>query len=141
MLAAGEAVFLRNEAETLLAEAGYQVGSSEFTREFIRRYMPLNTFHTTVMESHYAFLSPREHTEVIGAADHESFFDHYDICRDHRSQHAVALLKARSEYAAVCAACMDPRFYTEYMKHRAATKMSHDDALEATVIEWFTRAS
>jgi len=141
MLAAGEAVFLRTEAETMLAEAGYTMGSPEYTREFTRRFVPLNSAHNKLMESCYAFLSPQEHAEVAGAVDHPSFFDHYDICRDHRSRHTAALTQARSDYIAVCAACMDPRFYTEYMKHRAAAKMSHNDALEAAVMEWFTRPS
>ncbi len=141
MLAAGEVTFLRTEAETMLVGAGYEVGTPAYVREFARRYVPVNSFHAKVMESSHAFLSPTEHAEVVDAVDHPSFFDHYDICRGHRSQHLAALMQARSDYVAVCAACMDPRFYTEYMKHRSGARMSHENALEAAVVEWFTRPS
>ena len=141
MLAAGEPVFLRAEAEAMLAKEGYEVGTPAYAREFTRRYMPLNTFHTTVMESHYAFLSPKEHAEVADAISHASFFDHYDTCRVHWTKHETALTQAREEFMAVYQVSQDPRFYADYLKRRVTEKMSHSNALDAVVVEWFTRPS
>ncbi len=140
MLAAGEAVFLRTEAETMLAEAGYTMGSPEYTREFTRRFVPLNSAHNKLMESCYAFLSPQEHVEVAGFVSHESFFDHYDLHRVYGTSHTKALLQAHAEFVAVSGVSKDPRFYADYLKRRM-TRIPHQDALDEIVAEWFTRAS
>ncbi len=140
MLCAGEVVFTREEAVSLLVDAGYTEGSGAFQREFDRRYIPAESM-ATVSESQHVFLSAEERSELEALCSEErwlALFNHYELLRASSlitHDRAREILSQELEHIKHS----DPniKFHQFYLKVRRGRGLAHANALHAARQDWF----